>query len=242
LLNLVTEIPEGHKIDDAELKAIVSGEMTTVENKNKPPFEIHPFCTCVFGTNHMPYTRDFSDALFRRAIVIPFNRVFTDREQDKGLKYKLKAELPGILNLVLVALGDLLKRGYFTETASTEEAKKMWRLNADQVRQFVEECCEIGPEYEVSSSRLYEAYGNWFRENGLKHNIGRNNFTSRLENIDSNICKKRGAGGIRMIAGLKLNTNFFIEYDLPAPISYKGYQPEQVQSADEISKEMGFQM
>ena len=43
LLNLVTEIAEGSQVSDAELKAIVSGELTTVENKHQPPFDFRPY-------------------------------------------------------------------------------------------------------------------------------------------------------------------------------------------------------
>ena len=123
LVNLVTEIAEGHTIKDAELKALVSGELTTAEHKHKTPFEFQPYATCWFGSNHMPHTRDFSDALFRRAIIIPFNRTFAEDEQDKHLKSKLKEELPGILNLALEALAGVFKRGQFTSTESCEKAK-----------------------------------------------------------------------------------------------------------------------
>jgi phage/plasmid-associated DNA primase len=96
LANIVTEIAEGAELADAALKAIVSGELTTAEHKHKPPFDFQPFATCWFGTNHMPHSRDFSDALFRRAIVLTFNRKFYGTDRDEGLKEKLFAELPGI--------------------------------------------------------------------------------------------------------------------------------------------------
>src|SRR5690606_33022260 len=76
LANIVTEIKQGEVIDDAALKGIVSGEPATVEAKFKDPFTIRPFATCWFGTNHMPHTRDFSDALFRRALVVQFSEAF----------------------------------------------------------------------------------------------------------------------------------------------------------------------
>ena len=41
LVNLVTEIAEGHEIADAQLKAIVSGELSTAEHKHKPPSEYY---------------------------------------------------------------------------------------------------------------------------------------------------------------------------------------------------------
>ena len=73
LANIVSEMKQGALIPDAELKAIVSGELTTVEHKNKDPFDIRPYATCWFGTNHMPATRDFSEGMFRRTLIIEFN-------------------------------------------------------------------------------------------------------------------------------------------------------------------------
>src|SRR5690606_24879426 len=105
LANIVTEIKQGEVIDDAALKGIVSGEPATVEAKFKDPFTIRPFATCWFGTNHMPHTRDFSDALFRRALVVQFSEAFKPElgNCDPNLKNKLLDELPGILNMALDA-------------------------------------------------------------------------------------------------------------------------------------------
>jgi putative DNA primase/helicase len=114
LANIVTEIKQGEVIDDASLKGIVSGEPTTVEHKFRDPFTMRTFSTCWFGTNHMPHTRDFSDALFRRALVVQFSRVFKPElgNCDPQLKDKLMAELPGILNLSLDAYAKALEDGF----------------------------------------------------------------------------------------------------------------------------------
>jgi len=206
LANLVTEIAEGGEIADAELKAIVSGELTTVEHKNKDPFDFTPFCTCWFGTNHMPHTRDFSDALFRRALVIPFNRTFKEGvDADPDLKDKLKQELPGILNLTLKAFGQVLKRGKFTEPKSCLAAKEEWRLEADQIAQFVQERCMLDPREEITSAAIYDEYKAWADEAGIGRRLNRKNFTNRLVRLG---CKTRkGAMGKRMIDGIRIGWN-----------------------------------
>ncbi|MEI4196442.1 phage/plasmid primase, P4 family, partial [Roseovarius sp. E0-M6] len=112
LANIVTELKQGEVIADAELKAITSGEPSTVEQKFKDPFLMRPFATCWFGTNHMPHTRDFSEALFRRAVIITFNKVFSDDEKDPILKEALVEELPGILNMALDAYAEALVHGF----------------------------------------------------------------------------------------------------------------------------------
>lgn len=203
LANLVTEIAEGGEIADAELKAITSGELTTAEHKNKDPFDFCPFSTCWFGANHMPHTRDFSDALFRRALVIPFNRVFkAGVDADPHLKTKLVDELPGIMNMGLQAFGGVLKRGSFTEPQSCLIAKEEWRKEADQAMQFVEECCFMGEHFEVSSADLYANYRNWAESVGITRKLNKKNFSTRLVRIG---CKLRaGTAGKRMITGIRV--------------------------------------
>jgi putative DNA primase/helicase len=205
LVNLVTEIAEGAEIADAELKAIVSGELTTAEHKHQPPFDFRPYATCWFGTNHMPHTRDFSDALFRRALVIPFNRKFKEGENaDPHLKEKLAGELSGILNLALAAYADVLRRGSFAEPASCLRAKEEWRLEADQVAQFINERCEMMPDSRVESLELYLAYKQWTEDAGIARRLNRKNFTNRVQRRGGQPCK--GTAGKRMIAGVRLKS------------------------------------
>lgn len=200
LANLVTEIAEGAEIADAQLKAIVSGELTTAEHKLRPPFDFRPFATCWFGTNHMPHTRDFSEALFRRAIVLTFNRKFYGAERDPHLKEKLLAELPGILAAGLKAVAGVIERGEFTIPASSIEASREWRLEADQVAQFVEEACSVGSGLKSSSADAYNAYLQWALASGIRKTVNRKNFTNRLERLGLEAGK--GTGGVRVIHGL----------------------------------------
>lgn len=205
LANLVTEIAEGGEIADAELKAITSGELTTAEHKNKDPFDFCPFCTCWFGANHMPHTRDFSDALFRRALVIPFNRIFkAGVDADPHLKTKLLDELPGIMNLALQAFGEVLKRGTFTEPQSCLAAKQEWRLEADQAAQFMGDKCIIEPNASIESGALYSEYKLWADEAGISRKLNHKNFTRRMERLGGKSYK--GTGGKRMIAGIRLSS------------------------------------
>jgi len=182
LANLVTELKQGEVLADAELKAITSGEPATVEHKNKDPFVMRPYATCWFGTNHLPHTRDFSEAFFRRAVVLDFNRVFGEQEKDSNLLDKLTAELSGILNLCLDAYASALEFG-FTDPSSSKVAKQKWRLETDQVQQFVSENCLMGPSYTIKSSLLYSTYKSWAFENGIKKTLGSRNFVERLERI-----------------------------------------------------------
>lgn len=204
LANIVSEVKQGEVIDDASLKSIVSGEPTTVEHKFKDPFIMRPFATCWFGTNHMPHTRDFSDALFRRALVIPFNNTFKPElgNCDYNLQDKLLTELPGILNLALTAYALALENG-FTVPQSCLDAREEWRLEADQVAQFIEAECDIVQTGEIASRFLYDCYRKWADRAGIAKMVTETTFSKRLEMLGHE--KKKKAAGM-FVLGLTLKT------------------------------------
>jgi putative DNA primase/helicase len=181
LANVVSELKEGAQLADEALKSIVSGEATTVERKFKDPFEIEPYATCWFGTNHLPYTNDFSAALFRRVLVVPFNREFVPgKDADPKLMDELTNELPGIMNLALKAYAEALRRGTFTEPKSTIQAKHEWRLEVDQAAQFAEEAFVSEPGTYLESHEIFSKYELWADFNGIKKPLGQNSLTRRL--------------------------------------------------------------
>lgn len=203
LANIVTELKQGEVIADAELKAITSGEPGTVEHKFKDPFVMRPFSTCWFGTNHMPHTRDFSDALFRRAVIITFNRVFTKDEQNPRLKDDLVEELPGILNLVITAYSDALISG-FTSPPSSEQAKQDWQLEADQVAQFIDDQCVRQRGGEIAAQRLFEDYKDWAELQGVHRSVTQKTFRDRLTRLGFGSRRTRQS---RFVTGLKLKNS-----------------------------------
>lgn len=204
LANLVTELGEGKEIADAELKAIASGELTTAEHKYGHPFNFRPYCTCWFGTNHLPHTRDFSNALFRRAKIIQFNRTFVyGQNADPNLKSKLVSEIPGIIHLALWAYGEVLKRNSFTEPSSCAKAKHEWRIDVDQAAQFITEMCELVPGSIITSQEFYAAYKRWAENMGITKHLSQKSLTQRATQLG---CKpSKGTNGIRIIAGIRFN-------------------------------------
>ncbi|MDB4112128.1 phage/plasmid primase, P4 family [Yoonia sp.] len=210
LANIVTELKQGEVIADAELKAITSGEPSTVEQKFKDPFLMRPFSTCWFGTNHMPHTRDFSEALFRRAVIITFNRVFSDSEKDPILKETLFKELPGILNMALDAYAEALVHD-FTEPPSSICAKQEWKLEADQVAQFVEDACKVDANAEINVTKLYGRYKIWTDSQGINKTLGIKNFRDRLSRLGYG--HKRRSDG-KYVTGLTVTESSITEFDV----------------------------
>jgi len=201
MANIVTEISQGTDIEDGRLKAIVSGETITAEHKHKTPFEFRPYATCWFGTNHMPSTTDYSNAIFRRAIILSFNRKFEGKDCDPNLTEKLLNELSGIFTLALHAIGNILAGKQFSEPASSLAAKADWKMDSDPIGQFIEEQCVLDVNARVASDAIYKDYKTWAENNG--HRIqNKNKFTSRLKRQNIEPCK--GTRGVRLLQGITL--------------------------------------
>ena len=202
MANIITELSIGHKTSDGQLKAIASGELITAEYKHQPPFQFRPTCKVFCGTNHPPVFKDNSNGLYRRAVIISFNRVFQESEQDKKLDEKLANELPGILNIALRGLKKLLEDGYFIEPQSCKDAKLALQLRNDHVARFIFENCIKEPGLKVSISVLHDAYRKWSISQGIISLRNKNDFSRDVVNEGAEHCK--GTGGERMIAGIAL--------------------------------------
>ncbi len=204
LANIVTEIEQGATIADGALKSIVSGEGTTAENKFGHPFTFHPFSTCWFGTNHMPHTRDFSDAVFRRTLIVSFNNAFKPElgNCDPMLKNKLLEELPGILNLALRAYANALLFG-FTMPDSSVTAAQEWRNEADQVAQFVNDQGTNDPSARIPISVAFNQYKDWAHDNGINKPVAMKSFRDRLTKLGYGAERDSKT---RYVTGLTLDT------------------------------------
>ena len=181
LLNLVTELNQNAELEDGMLKAVISGEMMSVEKKHQDVREIEPFAKHIILTNHMPRIRDYSDGLLRRVSVIPLERQFMGADADPHLLDKLTGELDAITSRALDALGQLINRnGKFTRPRSSIAALEEWRLENNHLADFVAERLYEDPQASLSVQVTYDAYVGWFGSTGLRGMLGRKQFSKRL--------------------------------------------------------------
>ncbi|MGC9239980.1 MAG: DNA primase family protein [Acidithiobacillus sp.] len=202
LVNITTELPEGTVLPDGAIKAIISGEPCTVERKFQDPFVLRPTAKIWIATNHLPSVRDFSPALYRRFTILRFPNVVPEADRDTGLSEKLRAELPGILNVLLQALGRVYERGLLTTPPSSLAEIENWRRDADQVLSFLEEEMIREADARIASSDAYQLYQAWAREAGIQRTVNRKNFTTRVEGLGWATAAK-GSGGQRMLFGIR---------------------------------------
>jgi len=147
----------------------------------------------------MPKTSDFSEALFRRAVIVTFNRMFQPHEQDSNLKEHLIEEASGILNLALTAYATALQNGFKIPTSS-QLAREEWKLDTNQVAQFVIDECDEIPEVTENFSELYGCYKTWVHRNQLTL-LTAKTFSTRIQRLGFIRGK---SGNDRQFKGLQL--------------------------------------
>lgn len=184
LINLVPEMSVGEALKDGPLKAFTAGDLVSGEFKGRDSFEFKPYATLWTATNTLPHTRDLSEGMARRTIVIPFNRKFAESERDTNLTGKLLTELPGIMTEALQALLGVYERGGFTIPSSSQQALADWFMDSDQVARFVAEMCLVGPSYGPAlHAPLFQAFLAWCTAQNIKHSVTGKTFSTRLANL-----------------------------------------------------------
>lgn len=171
LVNLDTDVSAKAAEFEAEFKTITSGEPVSCNQKFIAAFEFQPCCKVVMAANIFPKITDHSSAFYKRLILIPCDRVFSDEEQNKNLLSELRVELPGILNWSAQGLKRLRERGRFEDLEFMREAVKELEDENNPVNIFFEEHIVVdlsGNKY-IEKSNLYELYKKWCFET--------NNFT-----------------------------------------------------------------
>ena len=209
LANVFSDLPS-KSIDDTGIFKVVTGEdYLMAEKKNKNPFKFRPFARLVFSCNELPKNYvDRTEGFYRRLIIVPFNRQIDKNKIDKALKYKFQREKEGILNWALEGLRRLYENNFeFSENELTDEVKKEYKRENNNVISFVEECCEIDSLFSCSRIEIYESYKEFCGESGLKA-LSQIKFNKELE-CNFNVTRAR-SGKLRLWNGVRIKLDDLI--------------------------------
>ena len=188
-INVSAEQKKGN-LDAEEIKAIVSGDLITVERKYQISVSFRPNVKILANSNGMPTFSDKSHAIYRRMLMIKFNNCFMSSQdykqipnpeskhiylKDENLFDKIKQERTAILNLFIEGLIALKNDNYqFIENEASYASMSAYKRDSDTAREFLEDNYEacIGTSEKTSIQEVYEQYRYWYSRNvsatGLK--------------------------------------------------------------------------
>lgn len=179
LVNISSEVKVRSLIDDEVFKKLVTGDTITADQKYEKAITFQPCCKLIFALNKLPRVEDKSHAFYRRVLILRFDRIFTEDEQNKNLTKQLRRELDGIFLWMLRGLQRLRKRGSFEITSDMEMEVNQFRNENNNVRLFVEDMCLLDSDATVGKTELYCTYRQWCRDSG-HYSLSENKFRAEL--------------------------------------------------------------
>lgn len=144
----------------SSLNSLITGEPMMVRGAYmRNAFELSNWARLYFMSNNRPELEDVK-GWDRRLMVIPFDNTFEEnKNQDKFILDKLKAERSGILNLAIEGWYRLKDNGYlFSKCARIEEATRLNIQNKNVHHSWVHENLEKSPENLIIKDILYQKY------------------------------------------------------------------------------------
>ncbi|MFP7707474.1 phage/plasmid primase, P4 family [Trueperella sp. LYQ141] len=192
---MISEIPKGEQLNASLVKTLSGGDSVNARFLHENSFDFRPQFKIFINTNYLPQVNDVT--LFRsgRVLIVPFERHFTETEQDKTLKAQFRSETTksAVLNWMLEGYRLLQKEG-LKPPQTVIEATKSYEQESNKVLLFLEECLKAGSNFEVRTRDVYEQYRLWCEANGLYPESMRT-FKQSLEGIATVVRKRPQAGG-----------------------------------------------
>lgn len=125
-----------------------------VDRKNLPIWSGQLPTRITIASNNLPWLTDASGAIIHRLLVVDHPVTFLGKE-DITLEDRLVQELPGILNWALDGLDRLTANGAFSAVASSQEAVAELHEQANPVKAFLRERCELGDGFQVGVEAMF---------------------------------------------------------------------------------------
>lgn len=174
-----TEPNEGERFDEGLLKQLTGGDRVSARKLYENEFEFTPQFKLWMATNHKPYVRGRDEGIWRRFIIIPFDKQIPLHEIDRDLTKKLKRELPAIMRWCVDGFLEWQRIG-LSEPKIIKEQRDEYRVEMDSTEAFIEECCNVESSKYVKTSELFKAYDFWAKENN-QYRMSNKKFRSEME-------------------------------------------------------------
>jgi putative DNA primase/helicase len=189
----------------AERLLSISGEdALPIDRKFKGMWEGPLKIRFTIMTNELPNLADCSGALVERFVVLKLKHSFAGRE-DPTLFERLCVELPAILNWAIAGYKRLKEHGRFEMPASSADTIRAMKEIGSPISNFVAECCELGPDCEISKKELFSKWKAWClqtqNKSGTESLFGRD-LRAAISGIEDK--RPRGENRQRVYTGITL--------------------------------------
>ncbi len=203
---IAAELEEGMRLNTSNVKQLCSTDEIYAEKKYKAPFSYVPTHTLVLYTNHLPRVGAIDQGTWRRLIVIPFNAKIEGKADIKNYAdFLFKMAGGAVLQWIIEGAKRVISNDYkIVQPKVVRDAIQKYKENNDWLSHFLDDCCEVGDDFEAKSGEFYNAYRSYCLQMG-EYTRSTTDFYSALES--TGVVRKRTRTGV-IIYGLKLKSEF----------------------------------
>ena len=194
-LALAEEGSQGVSLDEATVKQITGGTEISTRKLYADTFQFKPKFKLIMCTNHKPRISGNDYGIWRRVILIPFDRIFKEEEKDKTLADKLKKEYPQILNWIINGFYAWQSDGLDDKPKCVQDAISEYKDDENPLSDFTAICLKLDAEKEVKSGDLWKAYDLFCADEQIRNSISQTTFGKLIRALP-NVKKIRKRDGI----------------------------------------------
>ena len=184
---VASEPPRRMLFDSSLVKTLTGRDTVSARFLHENEFQFKPKFKLILNSNYLPVISDKTVFSSNRVKVVPFERHFTEKEQNKHLKEQLQQEIDGILNWCIKGLQLYRKEGLEPPVA-VQNATHEYSEDSDKVGKFISECL-VKTNQNLAAKDVYEKYSQWCNDCGLGID-GRTSFYEELKT--KNLLSKTG--------------------------------------------------
>ena len=178
------ELEEGRRLSAATVKKLASTDPFQVEEKYKQPETVKPSHTLFLFTNHLPRVGSTDLGTWRRIINVPFNAVIDPKQSVQNFGDILaKNANSAILAWALEGAQRFAENEFHLDIPQcVKTATEEYRRREHWLQNFIDECCEVGPNFRVQARVLYAEYKTW-AENAGEHARCEKDFAEEMDKL-----------------------------------------------------------
>ena len=191
-------------------KQLTGGDRIAARFMRQDFFEFVPQFKLIVAGNHKPSLRSVDEAIKRPFNLVPFTVTIPKEKRDLQLSEKLRSEWPAILRWTIDGCLEWQRIG-LEPPAAVRNATAAYLESEDAVSAWLDDCCIVDPKHSAPSAHLFASWRAWAERNG-EFAGSQKRLTQTLETKGF---ERMRHGGVRVIAGLRLNDAGSDKFDPP---------------------------
>jgi putative DNA primase/helicase len=182
--NAVGELPRLDSDTVNWMKSICAGDTIMARPVRGNQFEFTPSALHLFSTNNLPSMSEHGEAIKRRFLVVPFNKIIPEEDRDYRLADRLFDECKtGLLRRAVEGYERVLKREDIARPLAARLAATRWLDRSCPVKVFAKECLikTDDPTDRIATKEMFDGCAAFCKENQLPLPSSTKAFSPELE-------------------------------------------------------------